>query len=62
MSGSLARNLRVTLMFNGGKVAVHKRFPPVATTTKHPLENAVMPLGLGLIMWSLIGSAIYYFL
>jgi hypothetical protein len=41
---------------------VQQRFQPSTSSTKRSLENAGMPLGLSLILWGIIGSAIYYFL
>jgi hypothetical protein len=41
---------------------VQKRTTSYTSTSKHSLENAAMPLGLALVLWGLIGSAIYYFL
>jgi hypothetical protein len=45
-----------------GAVAVQKRITSYTSTSRRSLENAAMPLGLGLVLWGIIGSAIYYLL
>ena len=39
---------------------MQNRFSSYASSSKRSLENAAIPIGLGLVLWILIGSAIYY--
>jgi len=40
---------------------VNERVRFYASPSKRSLENAGMPLALSLVVWCVIGSAIYYF-
>jgi hypothetical protein len=52
----------VFYLANAGGCAVRNRFPVSTSSGKRSLENAAVPIGLGLIVWLLIGVAVYYFL
>jgi hypothetical protein len=41
---------------------VNERVRSYTSASKRSLENAGMPVAISLVLWGLIGSAIYYFL